>query len=263
MDHFADERDFALLEGDRYTFFVLRRILGGGCTLLLTDHERLIICFSVSPYPVWIWTPDGAPEEEFERAYRLSAENGLLDGTHTFNLKYEPAEYFLRRAAADGLALSLERNMFAYDCPKPIEPTDKADGQLRRCTDEDLEELVECFDLFHEAIGIDKKDREGYRADARTAIESGRMFFWQNAAGRNVACCKYGPNGNMAAVNYVFTRPEYRRMHYAENMVYQVSCLAQAEGCLPMLYTNADYVPSNACYEKIGYILRGKLCTIG
>jgi len=34
-------------------------------------------------------------------------------------------------------------------------------------------------------------------------------------------------------------------------------------GCIPMLYTDADYAASNACYEKIGYVLRGKLCTIG
>lgn len=29
-----------------------------------------------------------------------------------------------------------------------------------------------------------------------------------------------------------------------------------------MLYTDADYKASNACYEKIGYDLIGKLCTI-
>ena len=29
-----------------------------------------------------------------------------------------------------------------------------------------------------------------------------------------------------------------------------------------MLYTNADYKASNACYEKIGYEFKGKLCTI-
>ena len=28
------------------------------------------------------------------------------------------------------------------------------------------------------------------------------------------------------------------------------------------MYTDADYQASNACYEKIGYILRGKLCTV-
>lgn len=32
---------------------------------------------------------------------------------------------------------------------------------------------------------------------------------------------------------------------------------------MPMLYTDADYAASNACCEKIGYMLKGKLCTIG
>ena len=43
MDNFVDERDFKLLESDTYTFFVMRRILGADCNLLLTDHEQLII----------------------------------------------------------------------------------------------------------------------------------------------------------------------------------------------------------------------------
>ena len=54
MDNFADERDFALLAKDKYTFYVLRRILDGGCELLLTDHKTLILCFSCDPFPVWI-----------------------------------------------------------------------------------------------------------------------------------------------------------------------------------------------------------------
>ena len=62
MDAFVDERDYRLLENDKYTFFVLGRIMGGKCDLLLTDHERLIVCFSCNPYPVWIWTPDEAAE---------------------------------------------------------------------------------------------------------------------------------------------------------------------------------------------------------
>ena len=44
MDTFVDERDFSLLEHDRYTFFVLHRIIGGSCRLLLSDHENLIVC---------------------------------------------------------------------------------------------------------------------------------------------------------------------------------------------------------------------------
>ncbi len=80
--------------------------------------------------------------------------------------------------------------------------------------------------------------------------------------GENVASCKFAPNGDMASINLVFTRPEFRRKHYAENLVYQVTQLAIEEGYVPMLYTDANYIASNACYEKIGYGLRGKLCAI-
>lgn len=45
-------------------------------------------------------------------------------------------------------------------------------------------------------------------------------------------------------------------------MVYQVTRRVSEMGYMPMLYTNADYLASNACYEKIGYTLRGKLCTV-
>ena len=43
MDDFVDERDFDLLEQDRYTFFVLRKILVTPCDLILSDHRRLVI----------------------------------------------------------------------------------------------------------------------------------------------------------------------------------------------------------------------------
>ncbi len=207
MDHFTDERDFKSLENDKYTFFVLRRIIGGECELLLTDHERLIICLSCHPFPVWIWTPDNASEAEMERAYRIALEHDLLNGKHRINMKYELADYFMKRTRIEG--------------------------------------------------------REGYRRDAELYINSGKMFFWKNTHGQNVACCKYGPNDSLASINLVFTRPEFRRMHYAENLVYEVTQLAKMDGYVPMLYTDADYIASNACYEKIGYVLRGKLCTIG
>ena len=89
------------------------------------------------------------------------------------------------------------------------------------------------------------------------------MYFWVDEEGRKVASCQYAPTGNMASLNLVYTRKEYRRKHYAEHLVYQVTKIAQTSGYIPMLYTNADYVASNACYEKIGYVMRGKLCTLG
>ena len=259
----ADEIDLKLLDNDRYTFFVLRRILGGDCKLFISDHEKLIICYTGEPFPVWIWTRDEAKEDEMEKAYTLALENGLLDGKHTFNLKYELAQYFIKRASKDGISLKILINMFAYDCPDPVAPTDKCDGSIYRCSENDVDELISFLDLFHKEIGIDQKDMEGYRKDAIAFIDTGRMFLWKDESGKNVASAKYAPNGDMASINLVYTRNECRRKHYAQNLVYQVTMLAKKEGCLPMLYTNADYIASNACYEKIGYVLRGKLCTIG
>ena len=263
MDSFADERDINILEDDKYTFFVLRHVIGGRCKLLLTDHDRLILCFTEHPFPVWIWTPDDASEAEMERAYQLASEHSLLSGEYHFNLKHDLAKYFMERAAADGRTLSVSMNMFAYDCRTPVRPSRLTDGSIHRCGIGDLDELVDFIDLFQKETGIDKNDRDGYRRDAEAFIRAGTTFFWKNEQGEHVASCKYAADGTMASINLVFTRPEFRRKHYAQNLVYQVTKLALDAGYVPMLYTDADYAASNACYEKIGYVLQGKLCTIG
>ena len=263
MDNKVDERDFKLLESDRYTFFVLKRILGTECSLIITDHERLIICYTGAPYPVWIWTPDGASDEEYEKAFQIAKENGLLDGKHSFNVKYELADYFIRRAVDENLKLTITMNMYAYDCPKANEPASEVDGHIYACTEKDVDDLTDFLELFHEEVGVDKKSIEEYREDAQKCARTGRLFFWVDGQGKKIACCQYGPTGDMASLNMVYTQKAYRRRHYAEHLVYQVTRIVQDAGYTPMLYTNADYIASNACYEKIGYILRGKLCTIG
>ena len=263
MDNFVDERDFELLAQDKYTFSVLSRIIRGECEIRLTDHERMIICFTGQPYPVWIWTPDGASEDEFERAYQLAKELNVMDGEHRFNIKYELAEYFMDRAKKDGLDLKITTNLFAYDCPSPIAPSSVVDGKIHQCTKEDFDIMVDFFDMFHEAVGIDKESRETYRTYAENDIGKGSLYVWETEDGEYASSCNWHPVQDMASIGLVYTRDEYRRRHYAEHLVYQVTKIAQEAGYLPMLYTDADYVASNACYEKIGYILRGKLCTIG
>ena len=263
MDNFVDERDFELLAQDKYTFSVLSRIIRGECEIRLTDHERMIICFTGQPYPVWIWTPDGASEDEFERAYQLAKELNVMDGEHRFNIKYELAEYFMDRAKKDGLDLKITTNLFAYDCPSPIAPSSVVDGKIHQCTKEDFDIMVDFFDMFHEAVGIDKESRETYRTYAENDIGKGSLYVWETEDGEYASSCNWHPVQDMASIGLVYTRDEYRRRHYAEHLVYQVTKIAQEAGYLPMLYTDADYVASNKCYEKIGYILRGKLCTIG
>ena len=265
MDNFVDERDFKILEADRYTFFVLTRIMTRNCELLLSDHSRQIICYSQSPFPVWIWTADDSSPEEMEKAYKISDEHGFLDGKHGINMKYELAEYFIKRAASQGKKLSILKNMFAYDCPelKDESVLTKVDGQLHHCTLDDLEPFTDFKEKFHTELQLDMTDREGYRKASQVLLEDDHSYVWKNADGNFVASCTFRVTNNMASLGLVFTLPDYRRKHYAENLVYRVTREAALQGYLPMLYTDADYVASNACYTKIGYILRGKLCSIG
>ena len=119
------------------------------------------------------------------------------------------------------------------------------------------------FDMFHIAVGIDQESREQYKTYAENDIKAGTAYFWKTGDGEYASSCNWHPVQEMASIGLVYTLKEFRRKHYAEHLVYQVTKIVQDSGYLPMLYTDADYVASNKCYEKIGYILRGKLCTIG
>lgn len=66
-----------------------------------------------------------------------------------------------------------------------------------------------------------------------------------------------------ARVTLVYAGPASRRRHYAQNLVYEATKLALDAGYLPLLYTDANYPASNACYQKNGYEPQGELCTIG
>lgn len=263
MDHFVDERDFRLLEGDPYTFFVLSRVMGGPCACLRSDHERLILCHTTMPYPVWLWTADGMTPDELEQAWQLAAETCPLEQGYRYNLKYELADYFLKRAQETGLSARIETNMFAYDCPASIRPEGQPGGVLYRCTPEDAEEAAQMIWEFHEAIHADRTSRERCLTTALEHIEGGGFFLWKTPAGETVACCALRPDRHLGCVSCVYTRPAHRRQHHAQHMVWQLTRLIEEQGLTPMLYTDADYAASNACYEKIGYVLRGKLCTIG
>ena len=262
MDNFVDERDYRLLDGDRYSFAILRMIMGGKCMLLRTDHEKAILCKAVEVFPAWIWTPDGVPAEEAERVYSLAAESGLLHAGQHVYMKYDLAEYWMKRAAQDGLQVAISSNTNAYDCPEPVPPAEAADGALQKCTEDDVDELTELLDQFHIETRMDQKDAAACRREAEGLVKAGRTYFWKDGQGQTAACCTYAPDGDLASISNVFTRPALRRRHYAANLVYQVSALAKGEGFVPMLYADADYEASNGCYRKIGYMLRGRLCTV-
>ena len=254
--------DTELLNSDKYCFFVLSKILQGECRLTFTDHKRLIICHSRDPYPVWIWLPDDATEEEFERAYTVVKENFGTDGKYRFNAKYKLANFLIECAKKDGYSMKISTNMLVYNCPEPFAPKRAADGECVVAAPDDLEIAAAFMYSFHEDLAMDRSDMDSYRNMARELIEAQRLYFWYDGNNEKVAMTSYSISDDNASIGNVFTRQDKRRRGYAANLVYNVTLTVRELGKIPMLYTDADYEASNACYEGIGYIKQGSLCTI-
>ena len=65
---------FSLLRRDRYGFAVLSNIVQGDfgpVSKIVTDHARIILCYTCPPFPGWVWIPGDAGEEEMARAWAL------------------------------------------------------------------------------------------------------------------------------------------------------------------------------------------------
>ena len=262
MDTFVDERDFDLIARDRYTFAVLDRILRGRCDQIRTNHESLIMCHSAHPYPVWIWTPDGCAEGVMREAWSWAAWLWPFSSGYRFNLKHDLADYFIKEARQRNLNVGVSMELFAYDCPDPIKPKAPVNGYLYSCVAEDIDTIADMIALFHAETGEAAPSRDQIRENARAYIENNAFYFWKDERGDAVACCGYRINQDLASLGPVYTRPEHRRRHYAQHLVYRVTEIVKSMGYMPMLYTDAGYPASNACYMAIGYQRRGGLCTI-
>ena len=253
--------DPRIFSGDEYCFSVLQKILLSECRLTVTDKRRLVICHSCDPYPVWIWLPDDATESEIALAYGEARARFGLGAGGRFNMKHEQANKFISLARAEGITLRVSTNMLAYSAPAPIAPKRAATGEYRVATNGELDTVVSFMDAFHKDLGFDKSDLKTYRSRAERLIAESHLFLWYDG-GLAVAMASYDVSGNKGRVGNVYTRPECRRRGYAASLVYAITKIIAESGNIPTLYTDADYAASNACYESIGYVKRGSLCTV-
>ena len=76
-----------------------------------------------------------------------------LGSGYRYNLKYELAEYFIKKAFDEGVNAGISMNMFVYDCPSSIPPDTVADGGIYCCTTDDEKEAAAIIPRFYTKIG--------------------------------------------------------------------------------------------------------------
>lgn len=247
---------------DEFCFYVLEKIIKGECRLTVTDGKRLIICHSSALYPVWVWQPDDATDDELDEAYSLICEYFPVGENYRFNMKYSLASYVSARSKEKGIPMEISLNMLAYSCSDPIMPKRVPKGKTVAAAEGDIDLCSKYMDLFHKEVGIDQTDFAAYRKKAEELILNQRIFFRTDDAGEKVCMAYYNVNGDKGCIGNVYTLPEKRRCGYGAMLVYDLTRTVASSGRTPVLYTDADYAASNACYEAIGYRKEGALCTL-
>ena len=249
-----------LLGEDVCTFSMLSRIIKGKCTKTVTDHARVIMCLSVRPFPVWVWVAPDAKKEELERVWSVLRAEFPPEEGYSYNVGLPLSEVILESDPS----LRVSVGLLAYHCHETIAPRKSPGGGCSPVREEEVELAAAWYQRMHKECALNEDiAHDAACAEVRDYIGRGAMFFWRDENGAPQAMCGVNVDELGAYVTHVYTPPQARRKGYAGNLVYAVSKAQLEAGKTPMLYTDANYAASNACYTQIGYKLQGELKTVG
>ena len=251
-----------LLGRDTNLYLVPWMLLRGACDTIVTDGERLIMVLSARPAPVWVYMPDDATDAELERCWQALRGTFPPEQGDAFNMKPAHAAYMKRRAQESGLTLCTVRRLHGHTCPAVCPPNKHPGGSMHAAKPADLDIAADFVLAMHRDTREGDQTPEGCRAIAQQRIENTRLFLWKDEQGAPCAMCGVSPDGERMGLSLVYTPLEKRRQGYAASLVYDVTHAILAQHRLPVIYTDADYPPSNACYAQIGYVCCGELETV-
>lgn len=252
--------DTDILGEDMLTFSVLSAIVNQKCEKVFTDGKTVIICYSCSPYPVWVWVSSQAAGETVSRVAECLAEEFPPEKGYNYNLSYQLLEHLKKEKGWD--KCTIETNMLTYRCDKALHPEKSCGGKARLATAGDIALLGEWNRQFCKEMENLELTPEVCRQKAEEKMAAGNLFLWEDEKGIPVAMAMKWSDSCYSKVMSVYTAPDKRRKGYALHLVYEITAGILEENRIPILYTDADYEASNACYKKIGYQQVGSLCTV-
>lgn len=267
MDVYQDQsyvQGQALLEKDKLSYAVMYNVLGGTVKKIVTDHKRIMIVHTEKVYPTWIWAPEDVTEEELDQIFqRILTEFAPLS-EYRFNTRHSIAEYLIRRLQESGMGeWKITTNIAAYECHQVQAPGKRVDGKLELLDASQEELAAKMIEEASLAIGDRVINREESLSAAKEQLERQVLYVWRDAEGKAVAFCDRNQDEHYVKISQCYTLSEERGKGYAAQMIYEICRDILDKGQIPMLYADADYAPSNRCYQKIGFEAKGRIATIG
>lgn len=248
----------SLIKEDAITYSVLMKILRGECTDIFTDQNSVVVCYSCPPWPVWVWCKDlsmvGEIGECLKNHFPLEQGNDIIMSYDLLEQLRQEDDYFRKAGNKMGLLSYRLDRIHSVDYP--------CEGCMDLVREEEIASLIAVWQAMH-------MEMEGRQIPSERCVETmNRMvgektlFAWRLSDGTIAALTARGDQLPYSKITSVYTLPQYRRKGYAINLVHGVTRTILDDGLIPILYTDAGYEASNACYRKIGYELVGRLTSI-
>ena len=258
---FEAKPELADIIDEAATFAVLKKILNFPCTDIFTNHQTFVICYSNAPYPVWIWCKHPYDEKDTKLIADILKTEFLDKGDYRLIISEDLLQE-LSKTHHVFAKMHQKMQLFSYELRQINAIDHKCDGQMRRPKPTEIDTLAMHYhNASNEMEGHDfsmedcKNIVEGY-------MQNDELFVWVDDNDEITATANKILDGNYAKIAFVYTLPTHRRKGYAINLVHKVSQMLLDDGLIPILYTNGDYVASNECYKKIGYVQVGKLVDV-
>ena len=261
LQHYQDQacpQAALLMKEDSITYSVLIKILQGTCTDIFTDHEKAVVCYSCPPWPVWVWCRDASLAKEIGACLK---ENFPMEQGYDIIMSYELLEQ-LRQEDDYFRKTENKMGLLSYRLDQ-INPIDHfCEGYMELVRQEEIPSLIGVRqDMIMEMEGR-QLTPERCEETLRSMVQEKKLFAWHLEDGTIVALTARGDQAPYSKITSVYTLPRHRRKGYAINLVHGVTATILEDGLIPILYTDAGYGASNACYQKIGYRQVGRLCNV-
>ena len=218
--------------------------------VIFSDGDKCVVVNSDSKHPVIVWMADDFSPQNYPALLDFLMEkfsgNNPLELMSKVGFRDFLKEHNLTFSTPQAHAL------LAYSCTKLI--TIPYKGTATNITEAEVLEVATCLAEFGMETGTDITATQESKLDtAKDFITSPLHKVWRDEEGKIVAIAKINATEKYGRIGIVYTKKEARGKHYAGMLVHFLTQAILKSGKTPMLFTNADYPPSNKCYRRLGY----------